>query len=68
MDLWGPHQYAGPSVWRGSEPMCGALRGGLDVRPLDSQSVGPHNIVCGALRGLDMQSIYGALIRMWGPR
>ena len=26
MDLWGPHQYAGPSVWRGSEPMCGALR------------------------------------------
>ena len=37
---------------------------------LDSQSVGPHNIVCGALRDLDIlvQSIYGALIRMWGPR
>ena len=29
MDLWGPHrhQYAGPSVWRGSESMCGAVRG-----------------------------------------
>ena len=28
---------------------------------LDSQSVGSHSIVCGALRGLDIQSIYGAL-------
>ena len=35
---------------------------------MDSQSEGPSLVSVWALRSLDVQSIYGALIRVWGPR
>ena len=82
MGLWGLHQYAGPSVRRGSESMCGALRGpdGQSISGPSLDSVwdpqmpictvnlwGPHQNVGPSATRID-KGFVGPLVHLRGPQ